>query len=99
MMVQLRDEVPYGVAVQVEEYKERPNGTVYISANIYVERENHKQIVIGANGSQLRQIGTAARQEIEDLVGEKVFLDLWVKAESKWRRSERALKRFGYSEK
>lgn len=99
IMLQLRDEVPYGVAVQVTEYKERPNGTVYINATIYVERENHKQIVIGANGAQLRQIGTAARHEIEDLVGEKVFLDLWVKAEPKWRRNERALKRLGYSEK
>lgn len=97
VMLQLRDEIPYGVAVQVDEFKERPNGTVYISATIFVERENHKQIIIGSKGVQLREIGAAARQEIEALVENKVFLELWVKVEPKWRQSERALKRFGYS--
>lgn len=97
IMLQLRDEVPYGAAVQVEEFKERPNGTTYVSANVYVERENHKRILIGTKGAQLRQIGEAARQEIEALVGGKVFLELWVKVEPKWRANERALKRFGYS--
>ena len=97
VMLQLRDEVPYGVAVQTDEYKERPNGVTYISANIFVERDTHKRILIGAKGAQLRQIGAAARKGIESLVGGKVFLDLWVKVEPKWRRNERALKRFGYS--
>lgn len=95
-MLQLRDEIPYGLTVQVMEFKERPNGTTYISANLYVERENHKRIVIGAKGAQLRQIGEAARREIEAMLGTKVFLDLWVKVEPKWRRNERALKRLGY---
>lgn len=97
IMLQLRDEIPYGVAVQVDEFKERHNGTTYIGANIFVERDNHKAIVIGAKGSQLRQIGTAARKELEALVEGKVFLDLWVKVEPKWRRNEKALKRLGYS--
>ncbi|HEX6384126.1 MAG TPA: GTPase Era [Anaerolineae bacterium] len=95
-MLQLRDEIPYGVAVQVMEFKERPNGTTYISANIYVERENHKRIVIGAKGTQLRQIGEAARREIEAMLDAKVFLELWVKVAPKWRHSEQALKRLGY---
>ncbi|RMG92563.1 MAG: GTPase Era [Chloroflexi bacterium] len=97
IMLQLRDEVPYGVAVQVDEFKERPNGTIYISANVFVERKNHKRILIGAKGAQLRRIGIAARKEIEAFLGQKVFLELWVKVVPKWRRDEKALRRFGYS--
>jgi GTP-binding protein Era len=97
IFLQLREEVPYGVAVQVEEFKERPNDVTYISANVFVERDTHKQIVIGRKGSQLRQIGAAARKEIEDFLERKVYLDLWVKVESQWRRNDRALRRFGYS--
>ena len=97
IMLQMRDEVPYGVAVQTDQYKERENGVTYIGANIFVERDSHKRILIGAKGSQLRQIGSAARQEIESFLEGKVFLDLWVKVEPKWRRNERVLKRFGYS--
>jgi GTP-binding protein Era len=97
VMLQLHDEIPYGAAVEVLEFKERTNGTTYISANIYVERESHKGIVIGAGGTQLRQLGAAAREEIEEMVGGKVFLELWVKVEPKWRRDEQMLRRFGYS--
>ncbi len=97
VMLQLRDEIPYGVAVQTDEYKQRPNGVTYISANVFVERDSHKHIIIGAKGAQLRQLGAAARKEIEALVEGKVFLELWVKVEPQWRRNERALKRFGYS--
>ncbi|MEJ2750068.1 MAG: GTPase Era [Anaerolineae bacterium] len=97
IMLQLRDEIPYGVAVQTEQYKERDNGVTYIGANIFVERDSHKRIVIGAKGAQLRRIGSAARREIESFLQGKVFLDLWVKVEPKWRRNERELKRFGYS--
>ncbi|MFQ5401733.1 MAG: GTPase Era [Anaerolineae bacterium] len=93
----LEDEIPYGVAVRVNEYKERPNGTVYISAHIFVERQSHKKILIGAKGSQLRRLGAAARREIEALIEGKIYLDLWVKVEPKWRHNVRALKRFGYS--
>jgi GTP-binding protein Era len=97
IMLQLRDEVPYGVAVQTDQYKERDNGVTYIGANVFVERDTHKRILIGAKGAQLRKIGAAARHEIESFLDGKVFLDLWVKVEPKWRRNERVLKRFGYS--
>lgn len=97
VMLQLRDEIPYSVAVQVDQFKERENGTTYIGANIFVERDNHKRIIIGAKGSQLRQIGAAARKELETLLEGKVFLDLWVKVEPKWRHNENSLKRLGYS--
>lgn len=97
IMLQMRDEIPYGVAVQTDQYKERENGVTYIGANIFIERDSHKRILIGSKGSQLRQIGAAARQEIESFLEGKVFLDLWVKVEPKWRRNERVLKRFGYS--
>lgn len=97
IMLQLRDEIPYGVAVQILDFKERANGSVYISANIFIERQNHKQILIGAKGQQLKNIGAAARAEIEQLMdGSKVFLELWVKVAPKWRRDEKALRRFGY---
>ena len=97
IMLQLRDEIPHSVAVQIQDYKERANGTTYISANIFVERPNHKQIVIGAKGSQLRRIGAAARKEIEAMIEGKVYLELWIKVEPKWRRNEKVLRRFGYS--
>lgn len=97
LMLQLREEVPYGTAVQVRDFKERENGTVYISADIFVESQSHKSIVIGKSGAQLKQLGAAAREQIEALVGGKVFLELWVKVEPNWRRNERLLKQFGYS--
>jgi GTPase len=97
IMLQLRDEIPYGVAVQIQDFKERANGTTYISANIHVERQNHKQIIIGAKGSQLREIGAAARTEIEQVLEGKVYLELWIKVTPKWRRNEKVLRRFGYS--
>ena len=96
IMLQLRDEVPYGTAVTVTEYKERENDVTYIRATIFVERPTHKRILIGSKGQQLQQIGAAARKEIEELIEGKVFLDLWVKVAPKWRQDERALNRFGY---
>ncbi|MCA9934509.1 MAG: GTPase Era [Ardenticatenaceae bacterium] len=97
IMLQMREEIPYGVAVQVNEFKERENGTIYMNATILTERNSHKQIIIGAKGKQLKELGAAARQEIEELVGGKVFLELWVKVQPKWRRDEKSLKRLGYS--
>ncbi len=96
IFLQLRDEIPYGTAVVVQEFKERDNGVTYINANIYIERETHKRIIIGSNGKQLQRIGKAARKEIEEIVDGKVFLDLFIKVEPKWRRNEKALKRLGY---
>lgn len=99
IMLQLREEIPYGTAVVVQEFKERDNGVTYISANIYLEREAHKPIIIGAKGQQLQQIGAAARKEIEFLLDGPAYLDLWVKVEPKWRQNEKALRRLGYSDR
>jgi GTP-binding protein Era len=96
IFIQMRDELPYGTTVIVEQFKERDDAITYINATIYVERESHKKIIIGTKGSQLRSIGTAARRTIEELVGGKVFLDLWVKVEPNWRKSATLLKRLGY---
>jgi GTP-binding protein Era len=97
ILLQLRDEVPYGTAVRIDQFKEREQGAVYIQATIFVERDTHKKIIIGKKGEQLRQIGAEARKGIEELVEGAVFLELWVKVEPKWRQNEQQLKRFGYT--
>jgi GTP-binding protein Era len=97
LMLQLHDEIPYGTAVRVRDFKERPNGTTYISADIFVERSGHKSIVIGKGGAQLKALGAAAREQIEQLINGKVYLELWVKVEPNWRRDEKLLRQFGYS--
>ncbi len=93
----LHQEVPHGVAVVVEEFKERSAELTYISATIYVERESHKKIILGREGSMLKRIGQAARQEIERLLGTRVYLELWVKVRRRWRRDEQALRQLGYA--
>ena len=70
---------------------------IYISADIFVERDSHKSIVIGAGGAQLKQLGAAAREQIEQLMDAKVFLELWVKVEPNWRRNPGLLRLFGYA--
>lgn len=91
-----QDEVPHSVAVEVVAFKERDNGTVFISGNIYVERDSQKGILIGAKGSMLKKIGELARADIEKLIGAKVFLQLWVKVRADWRNNLKTLKEFGY---
>ncbi len=91
-----REEVPHAVAVEVTEFKERENGVTYIGATIYIERDSQKRIVIGKGGSMLKRIGSQARPEIEELVGGKVYLELWVKVLPNWRQDETMLKRLGY---
>lgn len=95
VLEQLHDEVPYSVAVQVEEFREE-RSPLYIRAVIYVERESQKAIIIGAKGAQIRRLGEAARQKIEAFVDSKVYLDLWVKVLANWRRNPGSLSRFGY---
>jgi GTP-binding protein Era len=92
----LEQEVPHGVAVEIEEFQERGDAGAYISATIIIERESHKGIVIGKGGSKLKEIGTKARQEIENLLGYKVFLELHVKVRPNWRRNEGDVQRLGY---
>lgn len=91
-----RQEVPHAVAVVVEEWKERHADLTYISANVYVEKESQKGILIGAGGSMLKRIGRAARQELERFVGHRVYLDLWVKVRKRWRKDPNALRWLGY---
>ena len=92
----LRDEVPHGVGVRIDEFAERENGMVYIAATVFVERESQKGIVIGEGGKMLKQIGSAARKAIEDMDGRPVFLELRVKVLKDWRNNEEALRRLGY---
>ncbi len=94
-----RDEVPHAVAVDVDEMTTRPKGDVYIRATIYVERDSQKRIVIGNKGSMLREIGQLARQDIEQLLAAKVYLDLWVKVKKDWRNSAGMLHAFGLDDK
>jgi GTP-binding protein Era len=92
----LREEVPHGVGVRIDEFKERENGMLYIGATIFVERESQKGIVIGEGGQMMKAIGSAARKEIEDMGGRPVFLELRVKVLKDWRNDEDAMQRFGY---
>jgi len=93
----LRQEVPYALAVVVDEFKRRSEEMTYIGATIYVERDSQKGIVIGQGGKTLKDIGKAARTEIEKLVDTRVFLELWVKVWPKWRKKEDDLRRLGYA--
>lgn len=90
------EEVPHSIAVVTEEMREQENGVVYIRAVIYVERNSQKGIIIGKNGAMLREIGAAARQDIEALLGSRIWLDLWVKVKKDWRNQERVLRDFGF---
>ena len=89
-------EVPHAAAVLIEDYNERDNGTHYIAARIWIERESQKPIVIGKQGRRLKQIGTAARAELERFIGGKVYLDLWVKVRPKWRDHDGRLRELGF---
>jgi GTP-binding protein Era len=95
VLEQLHDEVPYAVAVQVEEFRE-DRSPLYIRAVIYVERDSQKAIIIGSKGAQIRSIGEAARKKIEAFLGARVYLDLWVKVLANWRKNPGSLSRFGY---
>jgi GTP-binding protein Era len=93
----LRDEVPHGVAVEIESYKEEEKLT-RIGAVIYTEKKSHKGIIIGKAGHTLKGIGKSARQELEAILGTKVFLELWVKIKENWRDSDFMLSNLGYKE-
>ncbi len=91
-----RAEIPHSVAVQVEEMAERDDGTTYVRANLFVERNSQKGILIGQKGSLLKEVGKMAREELEALFGNRFFLDLWVKVMEDWRRRPGTLARLGY---
>ena len=93
----LEDEIPHGVAVLIDRMKEREGGTLIdIDATIVCERESHKGIIIGKQGSMLKKIGTEARRDIEMMTGTKINLKLWVKVKENWRDSDILIKNYGY---
>ncbi len=93
----LDKEIPHGIAVTIESFKEKEN-IIEISADIVCERASHKGIIIGKGGAMLKNIGSLARKDMEELLGKKVFLTLFVKIKEKWRDSASLLKNFGYDE-
>jgi GTP-binding protein Era len=91
------EEIPYATAVTIETFKEKKEGRlVNIEAAIHLERDSQKGIVIGKNGSKLKQIGTRSREQIEQMLGCKVYLKLFVRVQKNWRKDTRAIRRFGY---
>ena len=96
VLIFARQEVPHGVAVVIKEVAPRSPELVYIAATIYVEKPTHKLIIVGGHGQMLKEIGKKSREGIQELLGKKVYLDLWVKVSKNWRKDEAALKRFGY---
>ena len=90
------EEVPYSSAVEIEEFKEKSAGLVVIKAAVVAEKDSQKVILIGKGGAKIKQIGQAARLEIERFLGKKVFLELWVKTLKNWKKDPEALKRLGY---
>jgi GTP-binding protein Era len=91
-----REEVPHVVAVVIENMQEREDGLLDLNAVIYVERDSQKGILIGQGGKMLKEIGRRARQELEAIFGNKIYLELWVKVKKSWRDDETALRSFGY---
>ncbi len=98
MLRNLEKEIPHGTAVEITKFHERDDGLVELDATIYCEKSSHKGIIIGKNGSMLKKIGEQARQDMEELLGTKVFLQTWVKVKENWRDSEVLLRNFGYTE-
>lgn len=95
----LDDEIPHGIAVVIDQMKERPNGIIDVDATIVCERDSHKGIIIGKGGQMLKKIGSQARYDIENMLEMKVNLKLWVKVKKDWRDSDFLMKNFGYNKK
>lgn len=91
-------EVPHSIAVQVEQFKERENGKTFVEANIFVERDSHKRIIVGKSGAGIKNLGQESRQRLNRLLGRDIFLQLWVKVRENWRRSEEWIQRLGYKQ-
>jgi len=91
-----REEIPHSIAVQIEDMRVQDNGVVYIGAVIFVERDSQKGIIIGKRGALLKEVGKTARIDIENLLGSKVFLELWVKVKKDWRNQDRVLNDLGF---
>lgn len=98
LLLRTRDEVPHSIGVCTEEFSHRENGKVYIRCTIYVERDSQKRIIIGKNGAMLKAAGQDSRDEIQRLIGEPVYLDLWVKVSRDWKNKDYVLRELGYKE-
>ena len=100
LMHYLKEEVPHGIFVEIESFEEPEDedGITEIGAVIYCEKKSHKGIIIGKNGNKLKGVGKAARKDIEQLIGGKVYLSLWVKVKENWRDSERTIRNWGYKD-
>ncbi|WP_291652850.1 GTPase Era [Clostridium sp.] len=92
----LREEIPHGIAVDIIQMKQSPNGTWHIEVDMLCEKDSHKGIIIGKNGQCLKKIGESARYEIEKFLGAKVNLKIWVKVRKEWRDNQNLLKELGY---
>ena len=95
----LNKEVPHGIAVEIEKMSQRENGTYDIMAAIYCEKQSHKGIIIGKGGEKLKDIGRQSRQDIERFLGEKVYLELWVKVKENWRNLDNFITEMGFDKK
>jgi len=102
----LQEEIPHGLAVDITGMKSRaadpdnePEAIIDVGATIFCERDSHKAIIIGKKGDMLKRIGSAARRDIENLLGSPIYLELWVKVKKNWRDSDFLLKNFGYNER
>lgn len=96
-LLELREEIPHGIAIRVDDFKERSDNLAYVNAVLIVEKESHKGIVIGRQGSMLKRIGSRARAEIESMSGRKIYLELRVKVQKNWRNDLAILRSLGYS--
>ena len=96
ILLATRDEIPHAIAVDVDEMKTREDGTTYVRATIYCERDAQKGIIIGRRGALLKELGAAARADIQRLLATKVYLDLWVKVKKDWRNKSGMLSELGY---
>ena len=97
MLRLLAEEIPHGVAVVIESFEETSK-LIKIRAEIFCERSSHKPIIIGKHGDMLKKIGTNAREDLEKILGIKVFLDLWVKVKENWREQNAAIANFGFKD-
>jgi GTP-binding protein Era len=97
VLLHTRQEVPHSVAVRVDEFKVRSKDMTYIHATVIVERDTQKRILVGQGGRMIKSISQAARKQIEELVGTKVYLELWVKVLPKWRQRDQEIRRLGYT--
>lgn len=95
LTLELNEELPYGIAVEVEGVGEEPDGQMVVSAVVWVDRKGQKPIVIGARGERLKRVGSAARRELNQLLGRRLHLNLWVKVREDWADSAQALRQLG----